>query len=176
VLNSLVLEHRGAWEELETSLRAAIPGFESLNVRPRGGKGMAIGVWRERGVMNELSLGDLSEGTLRLLCWLALACSPNLPPLVCIDEPELGLHPRVLPTLAGAFKLASARTQILISTHSPHFLAQFDLDEIAVMRKDEGRAAFVRPGTSQALRSEVEEIGGEAVAKLFLSEELEVLP
>jgi len=176
VLNSLVLEHGEAWEELETLLRSAIPGFESLKVRPRGGRGMAIGVWRERGVKEELTLGDLSEGTLRLLCWLALALSPNLPPVICIDEPELGLHPRVLPTLAGAFKLASGRSQILIATHSPHFLSQFALDDIAVMRKEEGRAAFVRPATSQALRHEVEEIGGEALARLFLSEELAVLP
>ena len=115
VMNSLVLEHRDAWEELESHLRAAIPGFESLAVRPRGAKGMAIGVWREHGVKQELSLGDLSEGTLRLLCWLTLAFSPHLPPLVCIDEPEIGLHPRVLPTLAGAFKLASARTQLIIA-------------------------------------------------------------
>lgn len=176
VLSSLILEHHEAWKELEMLLRGTIPGFESLSVRPRGGRGMAIGVWRERGVKEELTLGDLSEGTLRLLCWLTLALSPNLPPVVCIDEPELGLHPRVLPPLAGAFKLASARSQILIATHSPHFLSQFDLDEIAVMRKEDGRAVFVRPGTSRALRREVEEIGGEVLANLFVSEELEVLP
>lgn len=108
--------------------------------------------------------------------WLALAVSPSLPPLICIDEPEIGLHPRVLPVLAGAFRLAAARSQILIATHSPHLLAQFALEEVAVMRKEEGRATFVRPATSQALRNEVEEIGGEALARLFLTEELEVLP
>lgn len=178
VLHSLVLvpENRDAWEELEMHLGAVIPGFESLGVRPRGARGMAIGTWREHGVTEELTLGDLSEGTLRLLCWLALAFSPNLPPVVLIDEPELGLHPRVLPLLASAFKLASARSQLLIATHSPHFLSQFDLDDIAVMRKEDGRAIFVRPATSDALRHAVEEIGGGALARLFLSEELEVLP
>jgi len=176
VLSSLLLEHPEALGELEISLRAAIPGFESITVKPRGAKGMVIGVWRERGVKDALTLVDLSDGTLRLLFWLALAYSPNLPPVVCIDEPELGLHPRVLPILAGAFKLASSRAQLLISTHSPHFLSHFDLEDIAVMRKEEGRAVFVRPATSDALRREVEEIGGEAIAKLFLSEEFEVLP
>jgi predicted ATPase len=176
VLSSLVLEHREAWEELETALRAVIPGFESISVKPRGNRGMAIGVWRERGVKEELSLVDLSEGTLRLLCWLSLALSPNLPPVVCIDEPELGLHPRVLPTLAGMFKVASARSQLLIATHSPHFLSHFDLEDIAVMRKEDGRAVLVRPATSEALRREVEEVGGDVLARLFLSEELEVLP
>ena len=176
VLSSLVLEHREAWEELESALGAVIPGFESISVKPRGNRGMAIGVWRERGVKEELSLGDLSEGTLRLLCWLSLAVSPNLPPVVCVDEPELGLHPRVLPTLAGIFKLAAARSQLLIATHSPHFLSHFDLEDIAVMRKEDGRAALVRPATSDALRHEVERVGGEALARLFISEELEVLP
>jgi predicted ATPase len=177
VLNSLVLEHRDAWEELETQLRSVLPSFESLGVRPRGGRGMAIGVVRERGVKEELTLADLSDGTLRLLCLLALAVAPNPPPLICIDEPETGLHPRVLPVLGGAFRLASAHSQILIATHSPYFLSQFELADIAVMRKEDGHAVFVRPATSEALRREVaEDVGGEAITRLFLSDELEVLP
>jgi hypothetical protein len=35
---------------------------------------------------------------------------------------------------------------------------------------------FVRPGTSEALRREVEELGGEALAQLHISDELEVRP
>lgn len=169
-------EHQQAWEELESHVRSAIPGFRSLNVKPRGGPGTVIGVWREDGVDGDLTLADLSDGTLRLLCWAVLCLSPNLPPLLCIDEPELGLHPRVLPMLAGLLRLASGRTQILVATHSPYFLAQFALDEIAVMRKREGAAEFVRPACSRALRTMVEELGGEALTRLHLSDELETLP
>jgi predicted ATPase len=176
VLFSLMTEHVGAWQELETHLRSAIPGFTSLNVKPRGGPGTVIGVWREEGVKDELTLADLSDGTLRLLCWATLCLAPSIPPLVCIDEPELGLHPRVLPMLAGLLRMASARSQILIATHSPYFLARFGLDEIAVMRKENGRALFIRPGSSEALRREVEELGGEALAQLHISDELEVRP
>lgn len=176
VLSSLVLEHHEAREELEMHLRAMIPGFESLGVRPCGARDMAIGTWRERGVQEELTLGDLSEGALRVLCWLTLALSPNLSPVVFIDEPEIGLHPRVLPLLAGTLKVASVRSQILIATHSPYFLSQFDLDEIAVMRKEDGRAAFIRPATSDAVRYEVGRRGSQALARLLISEELEVLP
>jgi len=169
-------EHVGAWQDLETQLRSAIPGFLSLGVQPRGGPGRVIGVWREQDVKEDLTLADLSDGTLRLLCWATLCLAPSIPPLVCIDEPELGLHPRVLPLLAGLLRLASARSQILVATHSPYFLSQFSLDEIAVMRKDDGGAVFLRPGTSEALRREVEELGGEALAQLHISDELEVRP
>lgn len=174
VLFSLMTEHPDAWEELTLHLRSAVPTLTSLNVKSRGGKGMVMAVVREQGLDEELTLADLSDGTLRLLGWLALALSPNMPPLVCIDEPEIGIHPRALPVLAGALKVASARSQILIATHSPYFLSHFAIEDIAVMRKEEGRAVFVRPADNEALRREVEEIGGDALARLFISEELEV--
>jgi predicted ATPase len=173
VLHSLMTEHQDAWEELAVHLRSAVPSLTSLNVKPRG-KGMVMAVVREEGLDEELTLADLSDGTLRLLGWLALTLSPSLPPLLCIDEPEIGVHPRALPVLAGALKMASARSQILIATHSPYFLSHFALDDVAVMRKENGRAVFVRPGNSEALRREVEEIGGDALARMFISEELEV--
>lgn len=176
VLMWLNRKHQAVWEELESHLRSAVPGFRSLNVEPRGGPGTVIGVWKEAGVAGELTLADLSDGTLRFLSWAVLCLSPKLPPLVCIDEPELGLHPRVLPVLAGLLRLASARAQILVATHSPYFLSHFPLDEIAVMRKEAGAARFVRPSSSKALREMVHDVGGEAITRLHLSDELETLP
>jgi predicted ATPase len=44
--------------------------------------------------------------------------TPNPPPVICIEEPELGLHPDVLPVLAELFKDASERCQLIITTHS----------------------------------------------------------
>lgn len=60
----------------------------------------------------------LSDGTLRYLCLLAILCHPSPPPLVCIEEPELGLHPDAMPTLAALLKEASERTQLVVTTHS----------------------------------------------------------
>jgi predicted ATPase len=173
VLFSLVSEHPDAWGELETLLRSAVPGFVSLAVKPRGGRGTVMGIWREQGLKDELTLADLSDGTLRFLCWATLCLSPNIPPLICIDEPEIGLHPRVLPVLAGVLRLASARSQILVATHSPYFLSQFKLDEIAVMKKEDGKAVFKRPATSESLRQEIEELGSESLALMHISDELE---
>ena len=82
----------------------------------------------------------------------------------------------MLPLVAGLLRQAASRGQILVATHSPYLLSQFTLDEIAVMRKEDGRAVFVRPGNSKALRREVEELGGEALSQLHISDELEVRP
>jgi len=60
----------------------------------------------------------LSDGTMRYLCLLAILCHPDPPPLICIEEPELGLHPDVLPTLASLLVDASERTQLIVTTHS----------------------------------------------------------
>lgn len=60
----------------------------------------------------------LSDGTLRYLSLLAILLHPNPPPLICIEEPELGLHPDLLPTLSDLMCDASERTQLIVTTHS----------------------------------------------------------
>jgi predicted ATPase len=49
---------------------------------------------------------------------MALLLDPTPPPLICIEEPELGLHPDILPTIAELLIEASQRTQLIITTHS----------------------------------------------------------
>ena len=66
----------------------------------------------------EVPATRLSDGTLRYLCLLAILCHPTPPPLVCIEEPELGLHPDVLPTLSELLLEASERSQLIVTTHS----------------------------------------------------------
>jgi predicted ATPase len=88
----------------------------------------------------------LSDGTLRYLCLLAILCHPNPPPLVCIEEPELGLHPDVLPTLADLLKEASTRCQLIVTTHSDVLVdAMTDQPEsVLICEKDEGGTTLNR--------------------------------
>ncbi|MCY1073278.1 AAA family ATPase [Archangium lansingense] len=146
VLFHLMVEWPERWRELEATLREAHPSFQSLSVKPRGGPGTVIGVWREAGVRDELTLADLSDGTLRLLCLAVLCLSPRKPTLVGLDGPELGLHPRVLPVLAGLLRRASSETQLLMATQSPALLAGLPPERVALMKKVDGRAVL-EPGT-----------------------------
>jgi predicted ATPase len=168
-------EHQPRFDELQQHLRSAVPGFKTLNVKARGGPGEVIVFWQETGVEGDLSLADLSDGVLRLMCWMVLCLQPNPPTLICIDEPDQGVHPRTLPILAGLFEKASARTQLLLATHASYFLTQFDLSRIAVMRKEDGEARFIKPIDPTALRRNLEDFGADEIELMHRSDELERL-
>jgi predicted ATPase len=71
------------------------------------------------------------------LLLLAILFNPNRGNLICIDEPEIGLHPDMINSVSEAIKLAARDgTQLLIATHSPLLLNAFELDEVLVFEKD----------------------------------------
>jgi predicted ATPase len=70
------------------------------------------------GLRSPVPATRLSDGTVRYLCLLAVLCHPEPPPLVCLEEPELGLHPDLLPRLADLLVEASHRMQLIVTTHS----------------------------------------------------------
>jgi predicted ATPase len=175
VLHYLMTEHPDAFDDLQQHLRSVVPGLKRLTVKARGGPGEVIAFWNEQGVDADLSLADLSDGILRLLCWIVLCVQPNPPSLICIDEPDQGLHPRTLPLLAGLFQKASNRTQILLATHSSYFLSQFGLEHVAVMRKEDGEARMFKPADSKSLVSSLNEFGSQEIEMMHQSDELELM-
>jgi predicted ATPase len=72
----------------------------------------------EEGLDKPISAIRLSDGTLKFLCMLTVLLNEKVPPLVCIEEPELGLHPDAVRLVARAIVEASQRTQLIITTHS----------------------------------------------------------
>ena len=80
--------------------------------------GMVQIFFHEAGLNGPVPATRLSDGTLRYLCLLAILCHPRPPPIVCIEEPELGLHPDVIPEVAKMLVEASTRCQLFVTTHS----------------------------------------------------------
>jgi len=113
VLNRLRWEP-GVKQRLIDALRTLYEGIDDFDVRIEGG---TVQVFFQEGRFT-VPATRLSDGTLRYLCLLAILCHPNPPPLVCIEEPELGLHPDILPTLAGLMREAAERCQLIVTTHS----------------------------------------------------------
>jgi len=78
-----------------------------------------------------------SDGTLKMLAYLTVLYDPDPPPFVGIEEPENHLHPRLLPELAEECRSASARSQLLVTTHSPFFVNGIRPDELWVLYRDD---------------------------------------
>ncbi len=74
--------------------------------------------FHEDGLRHAVPAERLSDGTLRYLCLLAILCHPDPPPVICLEEPELGLHPDIIPEVAKLLIEASSRTQLFVTTHS----------------------------------------------------------
>jgi len=96
------------------AVRKLYSGIEDYDVRVEGG---TVQVFFQEG-RNAIPATRLSDGTLRYLSLLTILLDPTPPPLVCIEEPELGLHPDILPTVAALLKDASTRMQLIVTTHS----------------------------------------------------------
>ena len=175
VLFHLMTEYPDYFEELKSVIKSAIPGFTNLTVKARGGPGEVIAFWQEKSLDTELSLADLSDGTLRFIAWATLCVMPSPPTLICIDEPDQGVHPRTLPILSGLFKNASERTQVILATHASYFLTQFDLKNIAIMKKDKGQSVYLKVEDSQTLLDNLQEFGIEEIEQMHRTDELEAL-
>jgi predicted ATPase len=114
ILNQL--EHDDAAPELSAMLRRFLPRFQRVSTLVQAGTVQFF--LHEEGLHKPIPATRLSDGTLRFLAMSALLLMPVPPPLVCLEEPELGLHPDALSLVAELLVEASARTQIIVTTHS----------------------------------------------------------
>jgi predicted ATPase len=113
-LNRLRTHFPAAKKAILMGLKDLYEGIEDFNVSFNGGTAQVVLTESDYSI----PATRLSDGTLRYLCLLAILCDPEPPPLICIEEPELGLHPDILPKLADLLRAASERTQLIVTTHS----------------------------------------------------------
>ena len=128
-------------------------------VKPR----LVNGVWtlqlREAGLDSPTTTERISEGTLNFLCLLAILLDPNPPPLICIDEPEVGLHPDAIALVGKAILDAESRTQLIIATHSEALVNRFSdrPEAVIVCEKEANNATTLKRQSSQELSTWLED-------------------
>jgi predicted ATPase len=115
VLNDLQ-NRSGTRQVLLEKFRQCYEDVEDITTKVQGGT-VQIFV-HEKGLNQPIPATRLSDGTLRYLGLLTLLCHPTPPPLLCIEELELGLHSDILTTVAELLVEASQRTQLIVTTHS----------------------------------------------------------
>lgn len=126
VLNEL--EQRGAlWNRFNELLNRFFPRFQRLTIKVAGG---AVQIFlHEDGLGVPVPAARLSDGTLRSLCLLAILLSASSASLICIEEPELGMHPDAMHIVAELLVEAARQTQLVVTTHSDALVS--DLTEHA---------------------------------------------
>jgi predicted ATPase len=130
------LSFRGKLDRLTEYLRRFWDGAEDIRVNLEGG--IAQTYVKERGIPDPLSALRLSDGTLKFLCLLAVLLHPEPPPLISIEEPELGLHPDAVTVVADALREASEKCQVIVTTHSEALVGAFSDEPEAVVVCERG--------------------------------------
>lgn len=141
-----------AYKAIVATIRLIAPFFDDFDLEPTGSSKLEIILnWRDKGSDQVFGPHQLSDGTLRAICLITLLMQPEdeLPDLIIVDEPELGLHPYALNAIAALFnKVAHASrhdAQVLISTQSSCFLDNFGPEDVIVVNRQGRESQFVRP-------------------------------
>jgi predicted ATPase len=129
------------------TVRLVAPFFLTFSLAPRALNPRTIALrWRPRGSDEDFDCHQLSDGTLRFIALATLLLQPpeDLPAVIFIDEPELGLHPYAVSVLASLIHRAGASCQVIVATQSPNLLDHFDPEEVVVVEQPDQATTFRR--------------------------------
>lgn len=131
-----------AKNRLLEALRELYEGIVDFEVSIEGG---TVQVFLQEGDIT-VPATRLSDGTLRYLSLLAILCHPSPPPVLCLEEPELGLHPDLMPGMGALLQEASERCQLIVTTHSDVLVDSLTdhADSVIVCEKHGGQTQMKR--------------------------------
>jgi len=154
VLFYLKERHPATYEIIVDIVRQVAPFLEGFMLEPDKLNPRFIALrWREKGTPHELGVHQLSDGSLRFMALATLLNLPagDMPGILIIDEPELGLHPAAIQVLTGLLQAAATRSQVIVSTQSVTLINQMEAEDLIVVEREGGQSVFHRPevGTLQ---------------------------
>lgn len=150
VLYRIRMSDPGLFRRIEDVIHEATPSFRCFDLMPDALDGENVRLlWRPVGDDVLFDEFQLSDGSLRMMSLVTLLLQPELPSLILIDEPEIGLHPAAVSILADLLKKASERTQIIISTQSIDLVNRFSPEDIIVGDYVNNQSVFKRLNTDE---------------------------
>ncbi len=136
VIQHLAERHPERLSEIFKTLRERVPRIDAVFARPMDDGRLLLQI-KDSPFKHPILARFASDGTLKMLAYLIVLYDPSPPPFVGIEEPENFLHPRLLQGLAEECRSASARTQLLVTTHSPFFVNGARPEEVRVLWRDD---------------------------------------
>ena len=141
ILNKIKINRKSDFNKIIEALQNINPKFNSLDFNMIGTNIELM--LEEKNFDRSIHVTHISDGTLRYLCLLAIVHNPERGAVVCIDEPEIGLHPDMISEFVEAMSQVSDKTQFIISTHSEHILNNLSVENVLVCEKDDDNGTIV---------------------------------
>lgn len=126
------------------TIRQIAPFFADFVLEPVGNS--VLLQWREKNTDIIFGPHQASDGTLRVMALVSLLLQPeqDLPRVIILDEPELGLHPFAINVLAGLLNSVSIHTQVILATQSMTLIDYFEPNQIVVVDRPDRESIFRR--------------------------------
>lgn len=147
VLYRIQQQYPDAYRQIVDIIHMVAPYFKEFCLRPNPLQPAIIQLeWYKNGSESVFNADQLSDGTLR---FIVIATLLNMPEemsknIVCIDEPELGMHPYAITLLSEMIKKYASRHQIFIATQSTDFINEFSASDLIITEEKDGETSFSR--------------------------------
>jgi predicted ATPase len=157
VANRIFDERKEIFDEIIESMRLRIPGISSIEPEPTK-DGRLLLKFQDGSFQDPFIDKYVSDGTIKMFAYLLLLYDPLPHPLLCVEEPENQLYPKLLWELAEEFRAYANRGgQVFVSTHSPDFLNATRLDEVFWLVKKSGYSQVGRAKDDEQLAAFIHE-------------------
>ena len=132
------------YQRIVDTIRLIVPFFSDFELEPQYDSLLLS--WRERNSDQVFSVSQASDGMLRIIALVTLLLQPeqDLPDVLILDEPELGLHPYAINIVGGLIRAVSTRIQVILATQSMPLVDCFEPEDIVVVERDGRSSTFKR--------------------------------
>ncbi len=139
-----------AIDQITTALKAILPSLETISILSVGGYLVPqFHIKEASGKTHKFNVAQMSDGTLRVLGLLTALYQQPKPGIIVLEEPEQTVNPAIMEVLADSIKEVSQTSQVIVTTHSPHLLDQFDPKQIRAVDMVDGHTQVSPVGPMQ---------------------------
>ncbi len=155
VTEFLYKRHKKIFDKIIERLKHRVPGISHVEAKTTE-EGRVLLRFQDGSFADPFLARHVSDGTIKMFAYLTLLFDPNPHPLLCIEEPENQLYPKLLMELAEEFRSYAQRGgQVFISTHSPDFLKACELEEVFWLVKQDGYTSVCRAADDEQVAAYV---------------------
>lgn len=153
VTEYLYKRHGKIFKEITKKLKKRVPGITKVDAKTTE-EGRVLLRFQDGAFQDPFLARHVSDGTIKMFAYLILLYDPKPHPLLCVEEPENQLYPKLLWELAEEFReYASRGGQVFISTHSPDFLNAAQLEEVFWLVKESGYTSIRRASEDRQIKA-----------------------